>query len=151
MTSAVTYMSPKGQGYLLCTSSASTERFRTGGEWPFSSPIAPALEHAPSSSVQDFIALKDHRRLVAGAVSSATNTFAVLEKSGKILILQLTGHEDGGICSRNEAPKTLQDSLCELRSMRATASCLRFDASGERLYAIDPEGKLIIVAFTPGD
>jgi len=151
LTSAVTYTSPKEQDYLLCTSSASTERFRTGGEWPFSSPITPVLDHAPSSSVQDFIALKDHRQLVAGAVSNAANTFAVLEKSGKILILQLTGHEDGGICSRNEAPRILRDSLCELRSTRATASCLRFDASGERLYAVDPEGKLLVVAFTPGD
>jgi len=75
----------------------------------------------------------------------------VLEKSGKILILPLTGHEDGGICSRDEASRTLRDSLCESKSMRATASCLRFDASGERLHAVDPEGKLIVVGFTPDD
>lgn len=70
-------------------------------------------------SLRDHRPLKDHRQLVAGAVSSAANTFAVLEKSGKILILPLTSHEDGGICSRCEATSILGDSVSELRSMKA--------------------------------
>lgn len=104
----------------------------------------------PSSSVRDFISLKNHRQLVAGAVASATSTFAVLEKSGKILILLLTGHEDGGICNCYETPSILGDSLSESGSMRATASCFGFDASGEKLYVINLDGKLIALAFTPG-
>ncbi|KAI4261105.1 MAG: hypothetical protein L6R42_003686, partial [Xanthoria sp. 1 TBL-2021] len=151
LTSAAIYKSPSQQPYILCTTSASTERFRSQGEWPFTSPVAPSNEQVPPKTVHDLTALQDHRQIVAGTVSSTANKFVVLTKSGKILVLSLDGHEDGGICSLKDAPDILPSTLSALKSSRATPTSLRFDPSGTTLYAIDPEGKLIIVMFRPED
>ncbi|KAL8810971.1 MAG: hypothetical protein Q9200_002161 [Gallowayella weberi] len=147
VTSAAVYKSPMQRPYLICTTSASTERFRSGGEWPFISPIVGPNERVPPRTVHDLIAFKDHRQLVASAVSSVANKLAVLSKSGKILVVDLTGHEDGGVCSRTSVPDSIPEALCELKSSRATPACLKFDPSGSRLYAVDPGGKLIVVSF----
>lgn len=151
LTSAAIYTTPSQQPYILCTTSASTERFRSQGEWPFISPVAPPNEQILPKTVHDLTALQDHRQIVGGTVSSKANRFVVLTKFGKILVLSLDGHEDGGICSLNDKPDVLPVCLCALRSSRATPTCLRFDPSGTKLYAIDPEGKLIIVMFRPED
>ncbi|KAL8668386.1 MAG: hypothetical protein Q9168_006984 [Polycauliona sp. 1 TL-2023] len=151
LTSVAIYQSPSQQPYIFCTTSASTERFRSEGEWPFTSPVSLRNEQVPRKAVHDLTALQDHRQLAAGAVSSITNKFVVLTKSGKIMILSLSGHEEGGICSEDNAPDILPVSLCALKSSRATPTCLRFDPTGTKLYAVDPEGKLIIVAFRPDD
>ena len=142
------YESPTRQPYLFSTTSASTERFRSQGEWCFSSPVARANEQVPPQTVHDLTALQDHRQIVAGTISSVANKFVVLMKSGMVLVLSLTGHEEGGICSRKDAPDVLPVSLCELKSSRATPTCMRFDPSGTKLYAVDPEGKLIVVTFS---
>lgn len=147
LTSAAIYNSPTQQ-YLLCTTSASTERFRSRGEWSFTSPVVPTNEQVPPRTIHDLTAFEDFRQLVACAVSSVANKFAVLTKSGKILVLSLTGHEDGGICSRTDSPDIMSMGLCELKSLRATPDCLRFDPQGTKLYAVDPEGKLVVVAFS---
>ncbi|KAL8708755.1 MAG: hypothetical protein Q9220_006397 [cf. Caloplaca sp. 1 TL-2023] len=147
LTSIAIYMSPASRPYMLCTTSASTDRYQVAGEWSFVSPIAQTSDHVPPSTVHDFVELKAYRQLVMGAVSSVANKFAVMEKTGKILILDLMSHEHGGICSRHSTPEVLGVSLCELKTSRATTSCLRFDPSGTRLYAIDPEGKLITITF----
>ncbi|KAL8717606.1 MAG: hypothetical protein Q9225_005160 [Loekoesia sp. 1 TL-2023] len=149
VTSAVIYNAPSKHSYVLCSTSASTERFRSRGEWSFSSPIPRGNAQVPSSSVHDFVALTRHRQLVAGAVSSKVNIYALLEKTGKVLILRLTAHEEGGIHDRDGAPMVLKASLCSLKSSRASTACLRFDPSGKRLYAVDPEGKLLCVTFRP--
>ncbi|KAL8704700.1 MAG: hypothetical protein Q9201_002162 [Fulgogasparrea decipioides] len=153
LTSAVSFQR-RSRAYMLCTTSAATERFRSHGEWPFSSPIPQGETQAPPSATHHFIALKDYRQLVAGAVSSVANIFAVLEKSGRILILHLTGHEDGGVTSlstRDGKPESLQVSLNQVQSLRTSTQRMRFDPSGEKLYAVDPEGKLVVVTFTPGE
>ncbi|KAL8994326.1 MAG: hypothetical protein Q9169_005674 [Polycauliona sp. 2 TL-2023] len=149
LTSVAMYDSPSQQPYVFCTTSASTERYRSEGEWAFSSPVAPPNEQVPPKSVHDLTALQDHRQLVAGTVSSKANKFAVLTKLGKILILSLSSHEEGGICSLNEEPDILPLSLCALRSSRATPTCIRFDPEGTKLHAVDPEGKFIVVMFRP--
>lgn len=119
------------------------------GEWPFASPVTATGEEAPSTSVHDFDTLQHYRYLIAGAVSSVANVYAVLEKTGKIVILRLTGHEEGGICSRDEAPLKVKASLCGTSGPRASTSCMRFDPSGKRLFAVDPEGTLLVVTFRP--
>ncbi|KAL8767351.1 MAG: hypothetical protein Q9209_006114 [Squamulea sp. 1 TL-2023] len=149
LTSAVIFDSPNHQQYLICTTWPSTERFRSRGEWSFSSPIVRANELVSPRTVHDLTALQEHRQIVAGAVSSVSKKLAVLTKSGELLLLDLTGHEEGGICSRKDAPDVLPASLCELKSSRATPDCLRFDPSGTKLYAVDPEGKLVFVMFRP--
>ncbi|KAI4090549.1 MAG: hypothetical protein LQ344_004690 [Seirophora lacunosa] len=151
VTSAIIYKSRSEQAYILCSTSASTERYKSKGDWSFTSPVTATNEDMPSTSVHEFVNLQAYRHLVAGAVSSVANIYAVLEKSGKIVILRLTGHEEGGICSRDEAPRKLRASLCGTRGLRASASCLRFDPEGKRLFAVDPEGTLLIVRFRPED
>lgn len=149
VTSAAMFQSRAGRSYVLCTSSAPTERYRSHGEWPFCSPIDPP-EHVPPSSQHDLTALKDSRQLAVGAVSSVANVFAVLEKSGRILLLPLSAHTDGGIHTRNMKPDVLRDSLCQGRTSRGSVDSLKFDPAGRDLYAIDPDGKLIVVSFQPG-
>ncbi|KAL8847263.1 MAG: hypothetical protein Q9221_007687 [Calogaya cf. arnoldii] len=147
LTAAVLYRSPAQQSYVLCTTSASTERYRSRGEWCFTSPIAPANGQVPSCTVHDLTALQDHRQIVAGTASSVANKVVVLTKAGKVLILSLDGHEEGGVCSLENAPGILPVSLCALKSSRATPTCLRFDPAGTKLYAVDPEGKVIVLMF----
>ncbi|KAL8738320.1 MAG: hypothetical protein Q9181_000863 [Wetmoreana brouardii] len=108
----------------------------------------------PLNAMPSTITKHSHRPLVTGAVSSVANIFAVLEKSGRILILHLTGHEDGGVTShstRDGEPERLQVSLNQVQSLRTSTHRIRFDPSGEKLYAVDPEGKLVVVTFTPGE
>ncbi|KAL9599701.1 MAG: hypothetical protein Q9219_003689 [cf. Caloplaca sp. 3 TL-2023] len=149
VTSAVIFHTPSKRSYVLCSTSASTERFRSKGEWSFSALVTAGAEQSSHSSVHDFTDLTSYRQFVTGAVSGAANLYAVLEKTGKILILQLTGHEEGGIYTRNQAPVTLKVSLCSLRTSRASAACLKFDPSGKKLYAVDPGGKLAVTTFRP--
>ncbi|KAL9042162.1 MAG: hypothetical protein Q9180_000789, partial [Flavoplaca navasiana] len=89
--------------------------------------------------------------IVASTVSSVANKLAVLTKAGKILVLAIDAHEEGGIDSLQDKPDILPGSLCSLRSSRATPTCLRFDPAGPKLYAVDPEGKLLVVTFKPED
>ncbi|KAL8888602.1 MAG: hypothetical protein Q9215_003992 [Flavoplaca cf. flavocitrina] len=151
LTSIAMYKSPSQQPYIFCTTSASTERFRSEGEWSFISPVPFPGDQVPPNAVHDLTTLQDHRQIVACTVSSVANKFAVLTKAGKILVLALDAHEEGGIDSLQEDPDILPGSLCSLRSSRATPTCLRFDPAGTKLYAVDPEGKLLVVTFKPED
>jgi len=74
------------------------------------------------------------------------NVFAVLEETGKIWILPLEAHEEAGIDgSRSDALVSLPESLCN-QDMPSTSS-FRFDPSGDRLFAIDPRGKIVVSEF----
>lgn len=149
VTSAIIYKSPNRQSYVLCSTSASTERYRSGGEWPFISPISIGDGQVPQSAVHDLVAMKNRRQLIAGAASSKANIYAMLDKSGKVLILQLASHEDGGIHTRDVSPVTLPASLSGFRGSSASSTCLRFDTTGEKLYGVDPQGNLLIASFKP--
>ncbi|KAL8876220.1 MAG: hypothetical protein Q9198_005547 [Flavoplaca austrocitrina] len=153
LTSIAMYKSPSQsqQSYIFCTTSASTERFRSEGEWSFISPVPFPGHQVPPNAVHDLTTLQDHRQIVACAVSSVANKFAVLTKAGKIIVLALNAHEEGGIDSLQDEPDILPGSLCSLRSSRATPTCLRFDPTGTKLYVVDPEGKLLVVRFKPED
>lgn len=93
--------------------------------------------------------MKNHRQLVASAVSSKANIYAVLDKAGKVLILRLAAHEEGGIYTRDVSPLTLRTSLCNMRNSPASSTCLRFDPGGKKLYGVDAEGNLLIASFKP--
>lgn len=130
--------------YVVTTTSPSSERFKNGGEWPYSSPIGKPSESLPSDTIHNFEQFQKHQALKAGAVSQKCNIFAVLEQNGNISFLPLTGHSKGGIHS-DETPIRLEISLCE--QDRPSPLCLRFDPTGTRLYAVDAKGKIIITTF----
>ena len=135
--------------YLFCTTHASTERWRNGGEWPFCAPISFPPESAPERTIHDLHCLKDKRRLVAGAVSSKANVFAVLEISGNISFIGLQAHNDGGICAADVPPYTIKSALSSQKTQsQICPSVLQFDPSGERLFAVGPDGKFIVVDLT---
>ena len=152
MTSATIYQSPSNQLNVLCTSAPSTERFLHQGEWSFSL-LIPSNAFQPqayvSSMSHDFDQLKDHKPLFVGCCSNKHHIFAVLEASGRLSILRLDNHKDGGIYSRSgDEAEILKHSLCKLD--RPLTDCLRFDSSGSMLFAVDPKGKIVVTEFVRG-
>lgn len=82
--------------------------------------------------------------MLAGCPSSQHHLFAVLEVSGRLSVLRLNKHKDGGIHSKDEA-EILAHSLC--KQDRPLPDCLRFDSTGSHLYAVDRKGKIIVTEF----
>ena len=82
---------------------------------------------------------------MAGCPSSQHHVFVVLEESGRLSVLRLDKHDDGGIHSPDENAEILPHSLC--KQDRPLSNCLRFDPSGSWLFAIDPKGKIIVTEF----
>ena len=146
------FTSRNGRQYLFCTTHASTERWRNGGEWPFCSPIKFPPESAPEKTIHDLESLKDKSQLVAGAVSSKANIFAVLETSGNISFIGLKAHDHGGICGTDAPPCTIKPTLSSQKTQsQICPSVFQFDPSGKRLFAVGPDGKFIAVDFTDRD
>ena len=149
VTSASMYIGPSGRPYVLCTTAASTERWRNGGEWSFCSPVILPPSQVPEMAIHDLDQLGKQQTLIAGAVSSSASIFAVLEKTGRIYLLKLSGHEDGGVCGQVDPPQRLPASLSEFsRVSTQGTTCLRFDPTGSIMYAISPKGRLIVVRFS---
>lgn len=150
MTSATIYRSPSNKAYVLCTTAPSTERWHHDGEWSFILPILEVPEKVSrseillSSRVHSFNQLQDHRSLFAGCPSCQHHIFAVLENSGRLSVLRLERHDDGGIHSADSA-EILVHSLC--KQDRPMPDCLRFDPTGSHLFAVDPKGKIIVTVF----
>ena len=99
----------------------------------------------PSSRIHTFEQLKKHRSLFAGCPSSQHHLFAVLEDSGKLSVLRLNKHDDGGVHSLDEGAEILPHSLC--KQDRPLTDCLRFDPSGSCLFAVDPKGTIVVTEF----
>lgn len=95
----------------------------------------------PADAVYDFHQFKNHRPLRAGAVSNKHHVFAVLEETGKISILPLRAGEKGGICGIRGDVQYLTKAL------NSASSALRFDPDGERLFAVDAQGRILITEF----
>ena len=151
VTSATVYQSPSKRPYVLCTTAPSTERWHHDGEWPFILLIPPNVSRSnehPDSRCHTFEQFKCHRPLFAGCPSSQHNLFAVLEDSGRLSVLRLDKHEDGGIHSPDEDAEILAHSLC--KQERPLTDCLRFDPSGRFLFAVDPKGKIVVTEFEKG-
>ena len=142
------------QPYILCTTAPSSERWYHDGEWSF---ILPFAENAyrsqirPVNEVYNFEQFQAHGPLITGCPSSQHHVFAVLEDSGRLSILRLDKHSDGGIHGREDAEgcpekaEILPHSLC--KQSRPSAGCLRFDPSGSYLFAVDPKGKVVVTEF----
>ena len=148
MTSATVYQSPSNQVYVLCTTAPSKERWHHDGEWSFILPIPvnASRAHTPSGScIQNLEQFQDHGPLFAGCASSQHHVLAVLEKSGRLSVLRLDKHRDGGIHSPDQDAEILAHSLC--KQDRPLTSCLRFDPSGSFLFAVDPKGKVVVTEF----
>lgn len=149
MTSSSIFASPSsGKTYVITTTSPSSERYKNQGEWSYSSPIGKPAEPLPSETTHNFQQFEKNQSLVAGAVSRQCNIFAVLERTGNIFYLPLTGHSGGGIYSAVETPIKLKSSLCE--QDRPSHRCLRFDPLGTSLYAADATGWIIVTTFGQG-
>lgn len=73
----------------------------------------------------------------------------MLEKTGKIHLVPLAAHEEGGIYSHSDAPITLPEVVMkgQTNSTLSMKSSLRFDPSGTKLYAVDGTGRLLTVEF----
>lgn len=150
MTSASLFDSPSGKRYVLSTSSPSSERSRNEGEWSFISPVDHSLvpRHPPPHLIHRLKQLKRRLPIGTGAVPRPGNLVALLEKTGKIILIPLTSNDRGGLCSANsegEEPAELPISLCT--QAKLSMGCLRFDPPGALLYAIDSKGKLIRASF----
>ena len=147
ITSASTFTGPSGAIYVACTTSPSSERWRNDGEWSFIVPLpftrGPRLR-PPNPPCHDLKQFGKHHALTLGCVSTKHNVLAVLERSGVISVLSLKSHETGGICGEGHA-KRLSEAL--FKQEKPSTSCLHFDPDGERLFAIDPKGKIIITEF----
>lgn len=136
--------------YLIATTSPSSERYKNGGEWSYSCPVGKPDEPLPQAVIHNFEQFGKHQSLVAGAVSRQCNIFAVLERSGNIFFLPLTGHSEGGIHSKVKTPTKPKVSLCEQKQGRSSPLCLRFDPTGTRLFAVDATGRIIVTTFKEG-
>ena len=99
----------------------------------------------PNLPCHDLEQFKEHRGLTVGCVSRRHDVLAVLEDSGNISILSLKSHENGGICGEEGDAVRLSEALC--KQEKPSTSCLQFDPDGERLFAIDPRGKIIVTEF----
>ena len=147
ITSSTTFKGPSGTIYVACTTSPSSERYWNDGEWSFISPLSyrrgPELR-PPNPPFHNLEQFREHRALTVGCVSRTHNVLATLEDSGKISILSLKNHERGGICGEDDAER-LSEALH--KHEKPSTSCLRFDPAGERLFAIDIKGKIIMTEF----
>lgn len=149
MTSSSIFTSTfSGKMYVITTTSPSSERHKNMGEWSYSSPIGKPSENLPPDTTHNFEQFRKNQSLVAGAVSRQCNIFAVLERTGNIFLLPLTGHSRGGIYSEVEKPIKLESAL--YKQDRPSPLCLRFDPMGTRLYAVDAKGKIIVTTFGEG-
>lgn len=141
-------MSQSENQYLLCTTAASSERCRNEGEWPYCSPITFPPEHVAGANVHNLESLRGRPSLVSGAVSSTVKVFAVLERKGRISLIGLQAHSEGGIYDGDQEPETVEFSLNDQKTEHQICpSALKFDNSGTRLYAVGPDGKIVIVDF----
>lgn len=54
----------------------------------------------------------------------------------------------GGISGKGNDVMVAGETLA--RQERPSAGCMRFDPGGDRLFAVDPKGKLVVVEFERG-
>jgi hypothetical protein len=145
MLSATIFHSPSSRPYVLCTTSPSDERWKHGGEWSFISAVADSPACVSPILQFDFCALgKREKGIVTGATSPDGKVVALLNQKGKIKLFTLKGKAGGGLYSALEEPLILKEKLAERKS--ASSGCLRFQSQDGSLFlfAIDPEGRVII-------
>ena len=85
---------------------------------------------------------------MASAVPLQGDVVALLEKTGKVLVIHLVSKESRGLGSiDSEGNKPLKLGASLRSQAKPSMSCLRFDPLKPRLLAVDTEGKIIITKF----
>jgi hypothetical protein len=144
---------PSGRTYAFCTNSPTVldGREKTGGEWPFISPVGAFPAQVPEGLEHHFSILGQSAAMVAGAVSAKGNLAAMLAQSGDLIITPLTGGPDGGpdggVRFSNYYP--YPRLLCKQQNLKGSTTSLRFVTQNDQtlLYVADSSGKLVTVAF----
>lgn len=146
VTSTVTFTSPSGNPYILCTTSHSSERRKETheGEFPF---LAPAVTPFPKFGNGYFHPLTQfiHKpALQIAAVPIHGNILALLDRVGQIWLLPLELSEQHGLKSA-ETPEKMALKLAT--DLSGKAASLRFSPDGKKLVAADNRGNLAMFVF----
>ena len=141
VTSASLFHTPSGNSYILCTTSPSSERSRYGGEWSYISPILPLPATIPPQLDHSLWRLRECKAILTGAVSPSSNLIALLEETGRVLLMPLVAEASGGLSS--EDPVFLDVRLAE--QQKASSTSLRFCHVGHNLclVGVDTKGTII--------
>ncbi|MCJ1473208.1 hypothetical protein MMC13_001859, partial [Lambiella insularis] len=139
VTSATVFKSASDKSYVLCTTSPSRETHM--GEMSFISPIASRPMNVPPQLHRSLWNLKKAKAMIAGAVSPMGHTIALIEETGRIVLMHLSPQNCGGL--EELSPVTLDQKLVRQRYTSPTS--VRFCESNQQLYlvAIDTDGTVI--------
>ena len=141
VTSASLFHASSANSYILCTTSPSSERSRYGGEWSYISPVIPLPATIPAQLDHSLWRLRECKAILTGAVSPSSNLIALLEETGRVLLMPLVAEASGGLSS--EDPVFLDVGLAE--QQKASSTSLRFCQVGQNLclVGVDTKGKII--------
>ena len=141
VTSASLFHAPSANSYILCTTSPSRERSKYGGEWSYISPVISLPATIPARLDHSLWRLRECKAILAGAVSPSSNLIALLEETGRVLLMPLVAEASGGLSS--EDPVFLDVRLAE--QQKASSTSLRFCQVGQKLclVGVDTKGKFI--------
>ena len=144
-TSATLFQTVSTNPYVLCTTSPSQERSNNNGEWSFVSPVGAGPARVPQQLDHHLWRLRQARAIIAGAASPDGSVIALLEETGKILLMPLVAQDGGGLAALD--PIVLDARLKSQNSASPTA--LRFCEVERRvcLVAVDPDGTVIRLHF----
>ena len=141
VTSATLFQTAAMNPYVLCTTSPSRERSQNNGEWSFVSPVGAGPAKVPPQLDHNLWRLRKAKAIIAGAASLDGTVTALLEETGRILLMPLVAQDGGGLSSLD--PITLDVTLKSQKS--ATPTAIRFCEVDHRLclMAVDPKGTVI--------
>ena len=146
VTSAHLFYSLSSRPYILSTTSPSTERFRTGGEWTYISPVFDTPSRVLEGLDQNLLQLDTAGAILTGAASARGDVIALVEQTGAVWLFPLMASKNGGLePSDSQQPIKLDKKLSSQE--KASMTSLRFCAKGKNgqfhLYAIDTNGKVV--------
>ncbi|MCJ1380356.1 hypothetical protein MMC17_003459 [Xylographa soralifera] len=143
-TSATTFTAAASfNPYVLCTTSPSNENHTR--EMSFISPVASTPMEVPPTLNHPLWKLGNAKAMIAGAASSTGRTIALLEETGKVVIMPLSPQDCRGLEERNAT--VLNKQLAKQRDTSPTS--IRFCESNQQLYlvAVDTGGSVIKKRF----
>ncbi|KAI9805098.1 MAG: hypothetical protein M1825_000932 [Sarcosagium campestre] len=145
VTSAIAFLSVSSRPYVLYTTSPSNERNRHGGEWTSISPLPATLTVVPSQLENQLTALVWTKSIIMGAASCPGKIVALLEDTGKLMLLSLAPGKHGGLWSAMDRPVQVEHRLSEQEKSSATSIRFHYNECDRRLelFAVDNEGIII--------
>ena len=147
-TSATLFQRASLNPYVLCTTSPSNERSKNNGEWSYISPVGAGPAKVPPQLDHNLWRLRKAKAIIAGAASPDGTIIALLEETGRILLMPLVAQDGGGLSSLD--PISLDKKLKSQKSASPTA--MRFCEVDRSLclVAVDPKGTVVRQHFTSG-